>query len=87
MLGTVFSTKDTHLVSISRDGSMKLIEVATQRFIDNITSITPSLLKGGLMALAAIRARTSFWRAGPTACRRSTRCSARRRGRSATTST
>ncbi len=52
VVGTVFSTKDTNLVSISRDGSMKLIEVATQRFIDNITSITPSLLKGGLMTLA-----------------------------------
>jgi WD40 repeat protein/mono/diheme cytochrome c family protein len=52
VVGTVFSTNSAHLVSISRDGSMKLIEVATQRFIDNITSITPSLLKGGLMALA-----------------------------------
>ena len=52
VLGTVFSRDGTHLVSISRDGSMKLIEVATQRFIDNITSITPSLLKGGLMTLA-----------------------------------
>jgi WD40 repeat protein/mono/diheme cytochrome c family protein len=51
VVGTVFSTTSTHLVSISRDGSMKLIEVATERFIDNITSITPSLLKGGLMAL------------------------------------
>jgi WD40 repeat protein len=52
VVGTVFSVNSAHLVSISRDGSMKLIEVATQRFIDNITSITPSLLKGGLMALA-----------------------------------
>jgi WD40 repeat protein len=32
--------------------SMKLTEVATQRFIDNITSITPGALKGGLMAVA-----------------------------------
>jgi WD40 repeat protein len=30
---------------------MKLTEVATQRFIDNITSITPGALKGGLMAV------------------------------------
>ena len=29
---------------------MKLTEVATQRFIDNITSITPGALKGGLLA-------------------------------------
>ena len=31
---------------------MKLTEVATQRFIDNITSITPGVLKGGLLAVA-----------------------------------
>ena len=31
---------------------MKLTEVATQRFVDNITSITPGALKGGLMAVA-----------------------------------
>jgi hypothetical protein len=30
----------------------KLTEVATQRFIDNITSITPGALKGGLTAVA-----------------------------------
>jgi mono/diheme cytochrome c family protein len=45
---TVFSSKGDHLISVSRDRSMKLIEVATQRFIDNITSITPGALKGGL---------------------------------------
>jgi mono/diheme cytochrome c family protein len=52
VLGTVFSKDSTFLVSISRDRSMKLTEVATQRFIDNITSITPGALKGGLMAVA-----------------------------------
>jgi WD40 repeat protein/mono/diheme cytochrome c family protein len=51
VLGTVFSADATHLVSVSRDRSMKLIQVATQQFIDNITSITPGALKGGLMAL------------------------------------
>ena len=30
---------------------MKLIEVATQRFVDNITSITPGALKGGLLSV------------------------------------
>src|SRR5205807_3806971 len=52
VLGTVFSAKGSHLVSVSRDRSMKLVEVATQRFVDNITSITPGALKGGLMAVA-----------------------------------
>src|SRR6516164_3419015 len=52
VLSTVFSTDASHLVSVSRDRSMKLIEVATQRFVDNITSITPGALKGGLMTVA-----------------------------------
>ncbi|HWG46110.1 MAG TPA: c-type cytochrome domain-containing protein [Gemmataceae bacterium] len=52
VLGTVFSKDSTYLVSISRDRSMKLTEVATQRFIDNVTSITPGVLKGGLLAVA-----------------------------------
>jgi WD40 repeat protein len=51
VLGTVFSRDSSYLVSISRDRSMKLTEVATQRFIDNVTSITPGALKGGLMAV------------------------------------
>jgi WD40 repeat protein len=52
VLDTVFSSDGIYLVSVSRDMSMKLTEVATQRFIDNITSITPGALKGGLMAVA-----------------------------------
>jgi WD40 repeat protein/mono/diheme cytochrome c family protein len=52
VLGTVFSLQGTYLVSISRDRSMKLTDVPTNRFIDNITSITPGALKGGLQAVA-----------------------------------
>jgi len=52
VLQTTFSLDGTFLVSVSRDRTMKLIEVATQRFIDNITSITPGALKGGLTAVA-----------------------------------
>ena len=48
VLDTVFSKDSTYLISVGRDRSMKLIEVATQRFVDNITSITPGALKGGL---------------------------------------
>jgi WD40 repeat protein len=51
VLGTVFSKDGSHLVSVSRDRSMKLTEVATERLIDNITSITPGALKGGLLAV------------------------------------
>lgn len=49
--GTAFSSTGSHLVSVSRDQSMKLVEVATQRFVDNITSITPGALKGGLRSI------------------------------------
>lgn len=51
VLDTVFSTDGSHLISVSRDRSMKLTEVATQRFVDNITSITPGALKGGLITV------------------------------------
>jgi mono/diheme cytochrome c family protein len=51
VLDTVFSVKGTDLVSVSRDRSMKLTEVATERLVDNITSITPGALKGGLQAV------------------------------------
>jgi WD40 repeat protein/mono/diheme cytochrome c family protein len=51
VLDTVFSTQSDHLITVSRDMSMKLVEVKTQRFVDNITSITPGALKGGLNAI------------------------------------
>jgi WD40 repeat protein len=51
VLGTVFSRDGQHIASVSRDMSTKLTEVATERFIDNVTSITPGALKGGLMAV------------------------------------
>ncbi len=51
VLDTVFSKEGTYLISVSRDRSMKLVEVATERFVDNITSITPGALKGGLNAV------------------------------------
>lgn len=51
VLGTAFSTDATHVVSIGRDRSMKLIKLETQQFIDNITSITPGALKGGLLSV------------------------------------
>src|ERR1051326_4795232 len=52
VLSTTFSVKGDHVISGGRDMSVKLTEVAEQRFIDNITSITPGALKGGVLALA-----------------------------------
>ena len=52
VLDTAFSSDGTHLISVGRDMTAKLTEVATQRFVDNITSITPGALKGGLAVVA-----------------------------------
>jgi WD40 repeat protein len=52
VLGTVFSADSEHLVSVSRDMTVKLTHVPTQRFIDNVTSITPGVLKGGILTVA-----------------------------------
>ncbi len=52
VLDTVWGVDGKHLVSCGRDMSVKLTEVESQRFIDNITSITPGALKGGVQALA-----------------------------------
>ncbi len=51
VFATTFSLKNDHLISVSRDMSMKLTEIKTSQFIDNITSITPGALKGGLMTV------------------------------------
>lgn len=50
-LGTVFSVDGSHVVSVGRDMAVKLIEFKTQRFVDNITSITPGALRGGITAI------------------------------------
>ncbi|HUQ69643.1 MAG TPA: c-type cytochrome domain-containing protein [Planctomycetaceae bacterium] len=51
VFATTFSLKLDHLITVSRDMAMKLTEIKTGQFIDNITSITPGALKGGLMAV------------------------------------
>ncbi len=52
VLDTFFTVDGSHVVSASRDMSVKLTELATQRLVDNVTSITPGALKGGVQALA-----------------------------------
>ncbi len=51
VLGTVFSQDGQHVASVSRDRSLKLTEVPTQRFVDNLTTISPGTFKGGLMCV------------------------------------
>lgn len=57
VLDTVFSVDGSHLVSVSRDQTAKLTEFETERFVDNITSITPGALKGGLASVSRHPAR------------------------------
>lgn len=49
---TAFTVDGKHLISVSRDMTVKLTEVETERFVDNVTSITPGALRGGVQALA-----------------------------------
>lgn len=46
-----FTPDGKHLVSVARDMSCKLTEVETERFVDNITSITPGALSGGVSSV------------------------------------
>ncbi|QDT09851.1 DUF1549 domain-containing protein [Stieleria marina] len=50
---TAFTPDGKHVISVARDMTTKLTEVATERFIDNITSITPGALPGGLSSVVA----------------------------------
>jgi WD40 repeat protein/mono/diheme cytochrome c family protein len=60
VLDTIFTHKGDQIVSVGRDMSTKLTDVATQRFIDNISSITPGALRGGLHSLARHPEREEF---------------------------
>lgn len=60
VLDTLFSVDGKHVVSGSRDMSIKITEIATQRMLGNVTSITPGALKGGVQAMAAHPKQNSF---------------------------
>ncbi len=60
VLGTAFTHKGDQLVSVGRDMTTKLTEVPSQRFIDNISSITPGALRGGLQAVSRHPQRDEF---------------------------
>lgn len=51
VIGVVFSLDDKHLVTVSRDRAVKLTQTDSGAFIDNVTSITPGALTGGLEAI------------------------------------
>ncbi len=63
---TAWSMKGDQVISVGRDMTAKLSEFQTQRFIDNITSITPGALKGGLQAVSRHPQRDEIVVAGAT---------------------
>lgn len=64
VLGTAFTAKGDHIVSVAQDMTCKLTETATQRFIDNITSITPGALRGGLSSVVSLPGRDEIFVGG-----------------------
>ena len=52
VLDTVFSRDGKEVISVGRDMTAKHTELETERLIDNLTSITPGALKGGITAVA-----------------------------------
>jgi len=49
--GTVFSADGKSMFSASRDMTVKMTDVATQRFVGNLTTHTPGILRGGMQAI------------------------------------
>ena len=49
--GTVFSGDGKSLFTASRDMTVKMTDVATQRFVGNLTTHTPGILRGGMQAI------------------------------------
>ena len=52
VLDSVFSKDGAQVISVGRDMTAKLTDVESERLIDNLTSITPGELKGGIAAVA-----------------------------------
>ena len=49
--GTVFSADGKSIFTASRDMTVKMTDVATQRFVGNVTTHTPGVLRGGMQAI------------------------------------
>ena len=52
VLDVAFSNDGKYVVSGGRDQTLKLVETASGRFVDNITSISPGVAGGEILALA-----------------------------------
>jgi WD40 repeat protein len=64
VFGTALSNDGKYIVSCSRDRTVKLCESDTGSFIDNITTITPGLVGGGLRGLVRRPGKDEYLTAG-----------------------
>jgi len=49
--GTVFSADGKSVFSVGRDKTVKMTDLATQRFVGNVTTHTPGVVRGGQIAI------------------------------------
>lgn len=48
---TIFSADGKSVISVGRDMTVKMTDVATERFLGNVTTHTPGVLRGGMIAV------------------------------------
>ena len=58
--GTVFTADGKSIFSVSRDKTVKQTDVATERFIGNVTTHTPGVLNGGQNSIAVRPGKTEL---------------------------
>lgn len=61
---TVFSGDGKSIFSVSRDKTVKMTELETQRFVGNVTTHTPGVLQGGMSSIARHPARDELLAGG-----------------------
>ena len=64
VFGTALSLDGKYVITCSRDRTVKLFETGTGSFIDNITTITPGVLGGGLRCLQRRPGKDEYLTAG-----------------------
>ena len=58
--GTVFSADGKSIFSVSRDKTVKQTDVATERFVGNVTTHTPGILSGGQNSISVRPSKTEL---------------------------
>ena len=79
--GTVFSHDGKSILTASRDMTVKMTNVATQRFLGNVTTHTPGILRGGMQAIDRHPKRNEVVVGGANGARNFSRWTSSRPGR------